>query len=327
MNYDKLMPNTTPLLLIAWRRPETIRQLIEAIRPIAPMNVYVACDGPRAEHPDEEQKVAETRKVISNEINWSCNIHYLYSEVNHGCRDGVTRAIDWFFENVEAGIILEDDCIPHTDFFDYCSTLLSRYKHDERIWCISGGNFQDGQWRGNGTYFFSQIPLCWGWATWRRCWKNFDKKLSSWESFLKSGHLNNAFDDPLEAAYWQQIWQKITAEDARDIWDYQWVYTCISNNGLNIEPNRNLIKNIGFGKGATNTINKALAPITAIDEGIKEIIEPDFILRDKDACRYCFDNHFGGKEIRNSRKITSRIKARINNHWREVWHRTTAITR
>ena len=61
----------TPLLLIAWRRPHTLRQVIES----------------------------------------------LYSDVNQSCRLGVSRAITWFFEQVEEGIILEDDCLPHPDFF------------------------------------------------------------------------------------------------------------------------------------------------------------------------------------------------------------------
>jgi hypothetical protein len=64
--------------------------------------------------------------------------------VNQGCRLGVSRAITWFFEQVEEGIILEDDCVPHPEFFPYCATLLEHYRHDMRVWCISGNNLEDG---------------------------------------------------------------------------------------------------------------------------------------------------------------------------------------
>jgi hypothetical protein len=78
------MSMDTPLLLITWRRPHTLRQVIE------------------------------------QEIDWPCQIERLYSDVNQGCRLGVSRAITWFFEQVEEGIILEDDCVPHPDFF-FCA--------------------------------------------------------------------------------------------------------------------------------------------------------------------------------------------------------------
>jgi len=110
----------TPLLLIAWRRPPTLRQVIDAIRPVAPTRLYVACDGPNPERPGEAKKVAATRAVIEQEIDWPCQIEKLYSDVNQGCRLGVSHAITWFFEQVEEGIILEDDYVPHPDFF-FCA--------------------------------------------------------------------------------------------------------------------------------------------------------------------------------------------------------------
>lgn len=43
-----------------------------------------------------------------------------------GCRLGVSRAITWFFEQVEEGIILEDNCVPHPHIFPSCPTLLAQ---------------------------------------------------------------------------------------------------------------------------------------------------------------------------------------------------------
>lgn len=51
----------TPLLLIAWRRPHTLRQVIDAIRPVAPKHLYVVCDHPNPERPGEAEKVAATQ--------------------------------------------------------------------------------------------------------------------------------------------------------------------------------------------------------------------------------------------------------------------------
>jgi len=280
----------TPLLLIAWRRPHTLRQVIDAIRPVAPKRLYVACDGPNPERPGEAEKVAATRAVIESEIDWPCQIERLYSDVNQGCRLGVSRAISWFFEQVEEGIILEDDCVPHPDFFPYCTTLLERYRHDTRVWCISGGNRQSGFWRGDGSYYFSRYNHIWGWASWRRCWHHYDSEIKQWPNLLRSGLMNIIFEDPQERQYWTLIWQKIFYDQNPDTWDYQWTLICQLNSGLTAIPNVNLVLNVGFDGDATHTFCEPFS--TAINRGLTPLIHPQFIVRDSCADSYVARHRF-----------------------------------
>jgi hypothetical protein len=301
----------TPVLLLAWRRHHTLRQVIDAIRPVAPTRLFVACDGPNPERPGEAEKVTATRAVIESEIDWPCQIKRLYSDTNQGCRLGVSRAITWFFEQVEEGIILEDDCVPHPDFFSYCSTLLERYRHDTRVWCIAGNNFQDGQWRGDGSYYFSRYNHCWGWASWRRCWQHYDAELCQWPALRDSGLLGTIFEDPVERKYWSGIWQRLVDEGKPDTWDYQWTFTCLANGGLSALPNCNLVSNVGFGEDATHTTKKAIP--TSIAEGIDLSRHPSFLLRDSVADLYTFDEVFGGKWLqfpRSSFSLPRRLASR-----------------
>jgi len=282
-----------PVLIIAWRRPHTLRQVINAIRLASPSLLFVACDGPNPGRPGEAEKVEAVRAVIDQEIDWPCRIERLYSDFNQGCRLGVSSAITWFFQHVDEGIILEDDCVPHPDFLPYCQLLLEQYRTDTRVWCISGGNFQRGNWRGNGDYFFGRIPLIWGWATWRRCWQYYDQDLQLWPDFRDSGLLSTVFTDPLECKYWSDIWQGLAETSLPDTWDYQWVFTCISNGGLTALPNRNLVSNIGFGDDATHTTGSAVN--TKICEGVDPTRHPEFVLSNAEADRFTYYNHFGGK--------------------------------
>lgn len=285
-----------PVLLLAWRRPHTLRQVINAMRPVAPTVLFVACDGPNPDRPGEAEKVAATRRVIEHEIDWPCQLERLYSDVNQGCRLGVSRAITWFFDQVEEGIILEDDCVPHSDFFPYCATLLERYRHDTRVWCISGNNFQNGRWRGDGSYYFSRYNHCWGWASWRRCWQQYDGELNQWLSLRDSGLLQTVFEDPKELAYWLRIWQGLLDTGKPDSWAYRWTFTCLANGGLTALPNRNLVSNVGFGQDATHTKGGQID--TSIGRGIDLIKHPSFMLRDAQADCYTFDHNFGGKWFR-----------------------------
>ena len=299
-----------PILLIVWRRPHILSQVINAIRPLAPKYLFVACDGPRPDRPGEAEKVAATREVIDSEIDWPCQIKRLYSDVNQGCSDGPIRAITWFFDQVEEGIILEDDCIPHLDFFSYCATLLERYRHDERVWCISGSNFQNGEWRGDGSYFFSHIPLIWGWATWRRCWSHYNKALISWPKFRESSLFESIMYDECMRYYWSNKWDLTYMNDQVTWWDYQWVYTCISNGGLSVHPNLNLIRNIGTGPDASHTFGGMLS-YELSDRSISPICHPAFIVSDSFADRHLFDNTFGGKRVRRQRTLYYRIYHRF----------------
>jgi hypothetical protein len=310
------MPFVTPILLIAWRRPHTLRQVINAIRPVAPTCLFLACDGPSAQRPGEAEKVAATRAVIEHEIDWPCQIERLYCNANQGCRVGVRRAITWFFEQVEEGIILEDDCVPHPDFFPYCADLLAHYRHDTRVWCISGSNFQNGQWRGDGSYYFSRYNHCWGWASWRRCWQHYDANLNKWPALRESGLLDTIFEDPLERSYWYSIWQRLVDTAQPDTWDYQWTCTCLANGGLTALPNRNLVSNVGFGDDATHTTS--IGDPTVADQGLGELIHPQFVLRDAAADRYSYDHHFGGSRMRRSRQLLTRLKARLRRYWNQL---------
>lgn len=277
----------TPLLLITWRRPHTLRQIIDAIRPVSPTRLFVACDGPNPKRVGEAEKVAATRAVIDKMVDWPCQIERLYSDVNQGCRVGVSRAITWFFEQVEEGIILEDDCIPHPDFFPYCSSLLERYRYDTRVWSICGSNFQLGNKRGIASYYFSIHGDSWGWATWRRAWKHYPQGEAEWISFRDSGRLEDVFPLPQERNYWRDLLDAVLVSGEINTWDYQWWLASWMNNGLHTWPNACLISNRGFDEDGTHTLlqNDFTSPTL---ESLGELIHPNFVLPCREADEFAF---------------------------------------
>ena len=277
----------TPLLLIAWRRPHTLHQVIDAIRPVAPTRLFVACDGPNAERPGEAEKVAATRAVIEHEIDWPCQIERLYSDVNQGCRLGVSRAITWFFEQVEEGIILEDDCVPHPDFFPYCTTLLERYRHDTRVWSICGSNFQLGNKRGEASYYFSIHGDSWGWASWRRAWQHYPEGESQWFTFRDSGCLNDVFSIPQEREYWREILDCLFIDGFPDSWDFQWWLASWMNNGLHVWPNACMVSNKGFDNEGTHTFGDNAFASTVL-ESLGDLLHPAFVVPCRTADEFAF---------------------------------------
>lgn len=277
----------TPVLLISWRRPKKTLMVIKKIQQVKPLKLYLACDGVDLNDKNSHKNVQETREILNNNINWDCEIKKLYRDKNLGCKIGVSDAISWFFSNEEEGIILEDDCIPHLDFFHLSSVLLEKYRHDKRIWSITAHNQQEGKKHGTGSYYYSRYAHCWGWATWRRCWKEYDPDIKKWPEIKKNKILKNVFDNKRQFKYWEKIFDNIYYHSKPNTWDYQWSYTCFLNSGLTIIPNINLINNIGFDSNATHTIKGRSktnnSELNFINSGIFPLIHPPQIIRSKSA--------------------------------------------
>lgn len=252
--FTPLQPLNTAVLFLVFNRLDTTKQVFDAIQQAKPPRLYIAADGARIDKKGEAEKVTAVRDFIIKNIDWECDVEILFRDENLGCKYAVSGAIDWFFENEEMGIILEDDCLPSQSFFWFCEELLEKYKNDMRIWHISGDNFQDGIKRGDGDYYLSKYNHIWGWASWRSRWEYYDVEMKGFNSFEKVDQIKNIFKQKATQRYWNNIFSNVS-KGMIDTWDYQWTYTVLSNNGLSVLPNKNLVSNIGFGPDATHTMN------------------------------------------------------------------------
>lgn len=187
-------PLHTPVLFLVYKRPDTTRQVFEAIRQAKPPRLYIAADGPKKDLPEEAEKVKQVRDIVLSGVDWDCEVETLFRDENLGCKYGVSGGIDWFFENEEEGIILEDDTLPSQSFFWFCQELLERYKDDKRIMAISGDNFQNGIKRGACSYYFSRYNHIWGWASWRRAWGYYSVNMKLWPDIAKSSVIEQLFE-------------------------------------------------------------------------------------------------------------------------------------
>ena len=302
-----------PILLIAFNRPETTRLVFSEIRKRKPSRLYVAADGPRRQRKHETSKTQEVREIMTN-IDWDCKLIKLFHDENLGCKNAVSKAISWFFEHEEEGIILEDDCLPHPDFFIYCEQMLDYHRDNKSIMAITGDNFQDGQIRGSGSYYFSKYIHVWGWASWRQAWQDYDKEMSFWPAWKKSQHIKRLMLNSVEKKHWSRVFD--TAYENRiDTWDYQWLASIWFNNGLTVTPNVNLVSNIGFGVDATHTHDEENPSSEIKTQSIGKIIHPDLVKVDTAADEYVFLNALGGKNL----FLKARVVRKINSLFRDFF--------
>ena len=242
----------TPVLLIVFNRPDTTQQTFDAIRRAKPQYLFVAADGPRANKPTDMERCRDTRAII-NQIDWPCTIQTLFRDENRGCGRGPAEAITWFFDQVEEGIILEDDCVPDPSFFPYCQSLLESYRNNEQVYMITGTNALRKWGNRKNSYFFSYMAQSLGWASWRRAWQAFDYEMSDWSNISAQKKVENTLSYKSYFKHYQTEFVNYQQTRQDDVWDFQWAYARWVNGGKTAVPSVNLIKNIGFNADATHS--------------------------------------------------------------------------
>jgi len=247
----------TPILLITFNRPKHTRQVWDAIKKQHPKYMYVFQDGPREGNEADKEKCSAVRDIFDEPLDWDCEIKTFYSDVNLGCGKGPAVAITRFFENVEQGIIFEDDCLPADSLFKFYEQLLNCYKDDDKVSLITGTNLK-AKWKyKNKSYIFSTVGAATmgSWASWRRAWISFDYYITSWSSEETKYAVKNNLANKHYFDYFASEFTIYNSTIQNHVWDYQWFFCRILSNSLSIVSTVNQMSNIGFGDESTHTSN------------------------------------------------------------------------
>ena len=266
----------TPILLITFNRPDHTRQTLQRILEAHPRDLYIFQDGARNGNVNDALKCQQVRDVIDELVaeykakhsSSLLTLHSYFSEANLGCGAGPMTGISWFFENVEQGIVMEDDCLAHPDFFPYCEELLNRYKGTEVKFINS--TLYDDRWTKalvpniditsyllplTCSYGFSRYMVTGAWASYREVWQGFDLDLKDISALKFAWHVYRLTGNLAEAEWW---WYQVRAiqqdKNKKSYWDYQMQIHLFSQNALTIHPAVNLISNIGFDAEGTHTM-------------------------------------------------------------------------
>lgn len=258
---ENMPPIKTPVAFFIFKRADTAQKVFSEIRKAKPKKLFIIGDGGR--NNEEHARCLAVRSSIESQLDWDCEVHKNYSDKNLGCKIRVSSGIDWVFEQEDRAIILEDDTVPDQTFFRFCDELLEKYAGNGKIMQIAGVNFQQNnkRFKCDDSYYFSNLPQVWGWATWRRAWKNYDINMNDWPEEKERGlleEIKKTLGAPA-AEHWGHLFSKMYDSSRQgkyfksmDTWDIQWAFVCFKNKWLSINPCVNLITNIGTGPEGTH---------------------------------------------------------------------------
>jgi len=214
--------------------------------------LLLVADAPREDRPEEAELCRRTREIVAD-VDWPCEVHTCFADRNMGCKRRIASGLDWVFSEVEEAIILEDDTLPDHSFFPFCTELLERFRHDERVHMIRGTNFLNGKRVTSASYYFSRFYNIWGWASWARAWRHYDVEMREWPRLRDTDWLESKLPRAGMAPLVRYFLDE-THAGRIDTWDYQWMLCGWLNDALAITPESNLVRNIGFGAEATHTV-------------------------------------------------------------------------
>lgn len=243
--------NKTPILVLAFNRPNTLKRQLERIQKLSHRNVLISIDGQVS-----SSKVFQDLTVrVANE--WQNSTHHdvriIERKTNLGIYDHLPSALDEFFKDFSHGLILEDDIefIPQfVNFIDQYS--LSSEMED--FWSICGHNPQGSsnyslRSPSNIIFRHSYFHSVWGWATSKSVALNFlndyYKKVNFREvnEVLRNVSKNLTHDPFLQKAFLATWLRKIKGWEQRRVnsgWDTRWVYQAWKQQKLSLVPDISL---------------------------------------------------------------------------------------
>lgn len=239
-----------PILLLGFNRPEECLQVISALREIGAKKIYFSVDGPRLNSDSDSLKVEMVRQLQS-QFDWGCELKTRFLDENLGCKLAISSGISWFFENVDEGIILEDDCVPNMDFFIFCERMLEKYRSSDKVMHISGTSYLPSSKDHSSNHYFSTLHDVWGWATWKSAWDYFTINIKYPDKESEDKILINYFGSK-KVAKWFHRYLEDSKSPNCTLWSTYWSYALITKNALSVAPVVNLVQNIGFREGASH---------------------------------------------------------------------------
>ncbi|MFC5775032.1 glycosyltransferase family 2 protein [Ectobacillus antri] len=228
------------VVLFVFNRPEHTKRVLEGLKKNRVEKLYIFADGARST--DDEEEVMEVRNLIKN-IDW-CNTEIEYKEQNVGLAESIIKGVTGIFQRGYDGVIvLEDDCVPRSNFLKFMNDALVYYKDNKEVMHISGFGLPIKKYTDSDIYF-TPYPCSWGWGTWAECWNacNF-YSVDAYRELLSSKEKSQAFNYAGEAF---SEFLDFQVEGKVNSWLIRWYFHIFNTNGKCVWCYDSLIENKGF---------------------------------------------------------------------------------
>jgi len=253
-----------PIALFAYNRLTHTRLTIEALQKNTladQSDLIIFSDAPKSE---AQAKTVNSVRNYIHHIEGFKSVTIIERKTNYGLAcsiiDGVTSVLN------ERGriIVLEDDLVTSPYFLDFMNAALDTYQTEEKVMHISGYIFPIDN-NDLPETFFLRTASCWGWATWDRAWKYFEKNPEKMveeysNEMIKHFNMDGSYN------FWNQVEQNKSG--LINTWAIFWYASVFKKNGLCLHPAISMVNNIGHDSSGQHCAKSNLFHVEMANEPI-----------------------------------------------------------
>lgn len=242
------------LLIIAYQRPNFLRETLANLPPYVD-EVFISLDYPANLTSETNDRHLEIIDLVAKfQSDFQGKTKFFSRSSNVGCSAAVVSSCDWFYSHVDYGAVLEDDCIPSSDFFDLILGAKDHIKDELKILLACGHQVAPAHILGE-SWALSNYPLIWGWGTSAEKWLVMKSLILS-RDFEKATRKKMANLDMKTFCFFRAGARR-SFQGYMDAWDAPLLFGMLANGYSAILPPRNLIKNVGNDSVAVHTIGNS----------------------------------------------------------------------
>lgn len=303
------MNNFAPIVLFTYKRLNTLRLTIDALR-----NNYYAKDSDliifsdAAKYENDSKSIIEVRKYLKT-IHGFKSIEIYEANENKGLANSVIDGVSKVFENNESIIVLEDDLVTTPNFLTFMNQAIEEFKYEKKVFSICGYSFDLAVVGYPIDSYFLNRSWPWGWASWKDRWQEIDWSIQDYDSFKidkKRRKQFSALGSDVNTMLDKQMNGQI------DSWAIRWTFHQFKTSKISLFPVKSLISNAGFDQYATHTTGSQNRYIPKLDDGKKT----NFLFPNDRTINPQYQKKFNKKM-----GIISRIKSKIESLLQKIGKR------
>ncbi len=250
---DKISSDLAPVVLFVYNRPHCTLKTLEHLQQnvLADRSeLFIYSDGPKpGATEDDMRKIGNVREIIKKE-KWCREVHIIESQVNLGLATSIINGVTEIVNRYGKIIVLEDDLLASVHFLEYMNDGLAHYESKTKVFQIVGYT-PPIKTKFKNAAFFLPISSTWGWGTWARAWKYFEKNPLEYTILKTDKKLRRKFDMENSYPYSDMLIRQM--ETGIDSWGIRWWWAVFKQQGIALFPDRTLVANMGFDDDASHT--------------------------------------------------------------------------
>lgn len=228
------------LVLMTYNRPFHTKMVLDGIKREGFKNFKIYMDKATS----EEDEIAQEQLLrLFKTIDWA-DYELIRRNERLGLAKSITTAVSETLQNSDALILLEDDCVPKTNFKKFMETGLNLYKDRPDVKSICAYKYPSCNPEHIEFDAFTSNRFCpWGWATWADQWRDFEPNLKNLLDQILELQLNIAKlgDDVTNYCLDENF-----INQTMDIWSINWILAHLATSSKVVYPKYSLINNVGF---------------------------------------------------------------------------------